>query len=515
MKAESTHINKFYEIIIAILAASMLLVLIIFMFKVSDSNALSEHFHEDSYTLQALAWRDGRISLTQYDYNLELAIVNDDYMEAHGMYDPEIYVNEIENMILHDKNTQYYVSFPAVPTIPMLFLSFIYGENTPNNLATVLYSVIAFGFLILICRRLGYSYFLSICGASFVSITSSAFYLAANAGAGGVWYQAQSLSLLLTASAFYFILGDKNKDYYIAFTLLALAVGCRPFQIIYFAYFYYILLKKYRFRISKTIKYLISPIVIGSLYMLYNYIRFGNIFEFGHNYLPEFMSSPDGQFSFNYILPNLKEIFCKLPVKVEDGFMFDFNGFACWISNVLLILTLIGFIYYNIRFIYRILKRKGINERKSPRTAAYKKQITVIWILFSLMILHLFLIVAHKTLGGWQFGSRYTVDLLPAALVMCAIALKPVFLQKKVSTNIKFSIIFIRTIAIVLLCIGTYINITGAYKVFVLEPIFDLITLYCCFIFTAAAIIFYIIYELSIRKNLKTGERHEISSTKS
>ena len=53
-----------------------------------------------TYTLQALAWRDGQICLSQ-DYPwLELAIYQG----------------------------KYFVSFPPVPSVPLYFLTFLFGE---------------------------------------------------------------------------------------------------------------------------------------------------------------------------------------------------------------------------------------------------------------------------------------------------------------------------------------------------------------------------------------------------
>ena len=66
------------------------------------------HAVHDSFTLMALSWRQGSLSLINgenYAY-LELAIYNG----------------------------QYYVSFPSVPALIMLPLTFIFGENTPIRL---------------------------------------------------------------------------------------------------------------------------------------------------------------------------------------------------------------------------------------------------------------------------------------------------------------------------------------------------------------------------------------------
>ena len=63
---------------------------------------LFEHSAHDSYTLQAMRWREGHIALAQdYDW-LELAY-----------YDGGIYV-----------------SFPPFPTVPMLLLTFLFPGDT-------------------------------------------------------------------------------------------------------------------------------------------------------------------------------------------------------------------------------------------------------------------------------------------------------------------------------------------------------------------------------------------------
>lgn len=71
----------------------------------------------DSYTLQALAWRKGEVCLTNgQDYPwLELAIYNG----------------------------KYYVSFPPLPSVLMLPLTFVFGEDTPNTLMVAIYAIAA------------------------------------------------------------------------------------------------------------------------------------------------------------------------------------------------------------------------------------------------------------------------------------------------------------------------------------------------------------------------------------
>jgi hypothetical protein len=37
----------------------------------------------------------------------------------------------------------------------------------------------------------------------------------------------------------------------------------------------------------------------------------------------------------------------------------------------------------------------------------------------------IFLLLMHRTAGGWQFGNRYTVDIVPAALLLIGYCLRP------------------------------------------------------------------------------------------
>ena len=72
---------------------------------------LFRHNDWDSYTLQALAWREGRTALSQNYSWLELAVYNG----------------------------QYYVSFPPLPSVVMLPLTYIWGADTPNNVVVMVW----------------------------------------------------------------------------------------------------------------------------------------------------------------------------------------------------------------------------------------------------------------------------------------------------------------------------------------------------------------------------------------
>lgn len=328
------------------------------------------HSDWDSYTLQALAWREGSAGLGQNYEWLELAFFNGDW----------------------------YVSFPPLPSVVMLPLTFLFGANTPNNLVMIVYAMLTVALVYNILRSRGTSPASSGFIALFYVWGSNMLWMSTN---GGVWFQAQALNLLLLTWMAYAVLNGRRL---LAYALVALSVGCRPFSIVAFLplfVYFYTLDKTAGKSFFKTalqqLKCLVLPVLIAGAYMWYNYIRFHNPFEFGHNYLVEFLKSPEGQFSFSYVPQNLFNLFLRpVTAGIDMRLKFTyFDGFMFYIANPMFLLMFI-------RIVKDIMKER-INAIK-------------ISLLFA-TALNIILLCAHKTLGGWQFGARYTVDMLPYALL--------------------------------------------------------------------------------------------------
>ena len=113
----------------------------------------------NTYTLQALAWREGRTWLSQDYPHLELAIFEG----------------------------RYYVSFPPVPSLPLLLLSFFCGANTPDGLLVKLYALGAFSGIYWWASRRGRIGPALFWASAFVFASS----LLPLMLIGAVWYQAQ------------------------------------------------------------------------------------------------------------------------------------------------------------------------------------------------------------------------------------------------------------------------------------------------------------------------------------
>ena len=322
----------------------------------------------DSYSLQAMSWLSGRLDMGKNYEWLELAVYNG----------------------------KYYLSFPPLPSVVMLPFVLLFGERTPSNLVSALYGIFTAMIAYKILKKAG----MKRGGAVFFAIAyvwgSNMLWLSTS---GGVWFLAQGLNMLLLTACVYFA---QQKMQMAAYAMAALAVGCRPFSVCMFlplmAYFY--TADKDRpmaDRIGGQIRSLIIPVFIALCYMLYNYVRFGNVLEFGHNYLPEFTESEKGQFSLSYILPNLYNLLLR-PVTLRADLTLEyplFDGFMFYIANPMFLIWFAAVV-------------KDVRQKKLDAV----RLCIVIAVLIELLLL-----CAHKTLGGWQFGARYTVDMLPMALM--------------------------------------------------------------------------------------------------
>lgn len=335
-------------------------------------NDLFRHSTYNSYTLQALQWREGK-TVIEGDYTwLELAV-----------YDGE-----------------FYVSFPPVPTVPVFFLTFIWGEDVPDALLIQLYSVIACLLAYLVLKRAYGSPATAAVWAFLLCFASSMLPLLQD---GAVWYQAQVLAFLLTVGA---IERTQKGKLTAGLLLFALSVGCRPFNVLYgpllLMYALQTNLRGLGFR--KALVRLLPGILLGlavaAAYAWYNYIRFGNPLEFGHNYLPEFSAQGRQLLSAGHILDHIPVFITGLPLmQTADGLALQKFGFSLFLASP----VFICYILWMIRDI-----KKG---RVAPMQA----------FIFAAFALHVLLLLSHRTGGGFQYGARYFVDCIPYVLLYLAV----------------------------------------------------------------------------------------------
>lgn len=155
----------------------------------------------DSYTLQALAWRRGEAYL------------------ADGASFPWL-----ELAIYQGK---YFVSFPPVPSLFVLPLTFLFGVNTPNTLLVAVYAMLALTGAYRACLACKMRPLYACFWALFAVYASNIAEISTN---GGVWLQAQTLNYACLMWAVDCAVRDRRARCALC---LVLAVGCRPFSALY------------------------------------------------------------------------------------------------------------------------------------------------------------------------------------------------------------------------------------------------------------------------------------------
>jgi hypothetical protein len=328
---------------------------------------LLEHSPYDSYTLQAMLWRSGHVSMGEDIPYLELAVYEG----------------------------RYYVSFPPFPTVPMLLLTLAFGENTPSRLVSMLLFIGSYWIGYLLAHRRGLTdgraaFFACFLVAGCNMMEFGLF--------GGVWNVAQTIGFFLTLAALYGADSPRRPGRAWGLVSLACAVGCRPFQALYVPLALWLCWLREREQcggarraLRRLAPLLVAPALIAALYGAYNAIRFGNPLEFGHSYLPEFTRTREGQFSLSYVAGNFFNIL-RLPY-FRDGLLLfpSDSGFAFYLANPIFLLAAVVIVWGAVR--RRLTGTDGL-------------------ILVTLAV-HFFALLMHKSFGGVQFGTRYLCDLVP------------------------------------------------------------------------------------------------------
>lgn len=316
-----------------------------------------------SYALQACAWLDGRLDLGK-DYPwLELAIYEG----------------------------KYYVSFPPFPSLVLLPFAAVLGTNTPDHWISLGFSIIGIIYAIRLYRAITGTYEMAEQYVLFLFLGNGYLFIALQGG--WVWYMAQTMCFTFSLMSLFHA---ANKHIGRAFAYLACAFGCRPMVVAYIPLILMLGTEKASVKtwIRKGYRLIPACMIIG-FYLMLNAARFDNPFEFGHTHLPEFVRSTEGQFSLNYAMKNFNQLF-RLPKTGGEHGMLIYDTYDCmafWLIDPIIVSFMVTWLYALTR------KRKacGLSLIIVPVTTC----------------VHLMIVCCHKTMGGYQFGNRYIVDMLP------------------------------------------------------------------------------------------------------
>lgn len=164
----------------------------------------------------------------------------------------------------------------------------------------------------------------------------------------------------------YLLFDEKNKNIYLFLgsLFLSLSIVCRPNIIFICILGLFIVYKKINRR--NILYYFIPYLIIGSLLMYINYIRFDNIFEFGIKYQLSVINMNYLKFNFGTILNGIYTYLFRMPIFItkfpyitNNISMIDYYGFYfnTLTGNGIIPMSIFGFI---VPFVYKKLDKKTL-----------------------------------------------------------------------------------------------------------------------------------------------------------
>ncbi|MBN1697284.1 MAG: hypothetical protein JW881_07205 [Spirochaetales bacterium] len=320
-----------------IVFAAVSLVFWIFMLY-AVGHSITHHSHYDEHTLQALAWQNGSVSLADFrDGKWRSKIRAFDYL--NGNTDPE---NEITYHEVAKYKNKVYISFPPTPTFIEFPFALIFGRETPNTFVLLVFTWAAMLLSFFILLKLTGNRYLSY----FVSFSffwgSTICYLSLS---GAVWHQGQLYGLFFAVlSVFILLYSERPAMLPAGGFCLALAVGCRPFYLIMTVFYLYHAYKRFP-KISSLLFVIAGLIPPGLFYAVYNYIRFDSILEIGHSYLPWESTLEHGVISLHYFPTNIYHALIQPPEwdAAKNILSFHGAGTGLWFSSPVILL---GFAFF-------------------------------------------------------------------------------------------------------------------------------------------------------------------------
>jgi len=233
----------------------------------------------------------------------------------------------------------------------------------------------------------------------------------ANVTFAGAWQLALGFALLGELGAIYFTVFDRRP--LLAGVFFAMAFGNRTECLLTAPIFLYFLYRDHgdtpssesvenppataggTDTLRRVVVFCLVPFALGLATLAYNYVRFHSITDFGYARIPGVLDEPwykEGIFSVSYIPRQAWEMLVKpwnwksaFPYLVPDGF----SG-SILLSSPFLLLAL------------RVGAKDGALKLAS-------------WIAVAVLTFTLWM---HGNSGGWQFGYRYAMVLLPWVLLL-------------------------------------------------------------------------------------------------
>ncbi|MGD0449480.1 MAG: hypothetical protein ABSA79_00310 [Candidatus Bathyarchaeia archaeon] len=356
-------------------------------------------------------WVTGPGYATNYNYYVRLA---DAFL--HGRLYLLTNPSWLNELIPNPSGVGYYVVYPPLPAFLMTPLVAIFGVNLNQTLFGLFFGAASVPLAYLVAKDVtkkpietqlkqegAYVWFAVLFGFStlFWYLTSI----------GSVWLIAQVIS------AFFLFLAlhesfNKNRSLLVGL-LVGASFWCRLPTILGIFFFAGLAISrqqnptwkvKFKAALPSLAKLAIGAGIFVIFDMIYNFVRFGSIFDVGYWMIPGILNEPwfnHGLFSLSYITDNLRPFLTGFPTLTSKApfIQFPMTGIAIWVTTPAFIFAL-------------------KSKIKDPVT--WWSWLAIISIAF---------VIFTKGLSGWGFGYRYAMDFYPFLFVLTV---------KGMGTNLKW-----------------------------------------------------------------------------
>lgn len=284
---------------------------------------------------------------------------------------------------------KYFVVYPPMPAIVLLPFVALFRSNFSQTLFSILIGSFNAVLAYLVLGKLKLGKEVQIWATILFTFGTNHWFLAS---VGSVWYLAHVLAVFFLLLAIHEVL-TKKRTVLIGMFLGAAYLSRLP-TILSFPFFVILLFSKRKKLPLQLIKLGLGilPFVVFGLF--YNYLRFGNIFEFGYSLVPGVLDDPRfkyGLVNLRYVPRHLKVFFLKLPIFSRE-FPFvkpSWMGMAIWLTTPV--------------FLFSLLAK--IKE----------KIVQALWLTIFLISIPAFI---HCGEGYTQFGYRFAMDFIPFLLLL-------------------------------------------------------------------------------------------------
>jgi len=198
-----------------------------------------------------------------------------------------------------------FVVYPPAPAISLIPFAIFFGDKISQTYPGIIFASLAVGFFYLYLAEVAdkktailLSVFLAF-GTNFFLTSLS----------GRSWYFAHVCSVLFLAISL--LLAQKKQPFWAGLFLSFAGMSRIPVLLAVPAILYILKPKK-----MDWIKFLAPYAIIIGLYLIYNYFRFGSVFETGYSLIPGVLEEPwysQGILSLSYIPRNLEVMFSAMP----------------------------------------------------------------------------------------------------------------------------------------------------------------------------------------------------------